>query len=197
MDKYIHRRERIGNFILKVTDSEPLNPREDDNITHMVCFHGRYHLGDKHGYKKNDYNSWQELFQAIVEAEKPFIIQPLFMYEHGGITISTSKFRDPWDSGQIGFVYITHESYKAMMGSNINDASPESLEEIIQHEVEDYDRYVRGEAYAYEIYRIVPDIEGDEHEKLHDSCGGFADEDDAYTEGKAIVEHMIQAQGVE
>lgn len=50
-------------YLLQVMyDEEPLNPRTDyDNFGHMVCWHSRYNLGDKHDYK--DIN---ELFMQLV-----------------------------------------------------------------------------------------------------------------------------------
>lgn len=50
-------------FLLQIMyDDEPLNPRTDyDNFGHMVCWHSRYNLGDKHNYK--DIN---ELFMQLV-----------------------------------------------------------------------------------------------------------------------------------
>ena len=48
-----------------IQDENPYNPREDDNLTKMVCFHNRYDLGDKHNYNKDDYSSWDELKKTI------------------------------------------------------------------------------------------------------------------------------------
>ena len=50
-------------YLLQVMyDTDPLNPREDyDNFGHMVCWHSRYNLGDKH-----DYEDTNELFQRLV-----------------------------------------------------------------------------------------------------------------------------------
>jgi hypothetical protein len=37
-------------------DENPSDPREDDNLTKMICFHKKYTLGDKHDYKFDNYN---------------------------------------------------------------------------------------------------------------------------------------------
>ena len=51
-------------------DEDPQNPRDDyfcDNLGIMVCFHNRYDLGDSdHGYKKNEYTSWEDLKKAVI-----------------------------------------------------------------------------------------------------------------------------------
>jgi len=31
-------------------DSDPINPREWDNVGSMICWHSRYNLGDTHNY---------------------------------------------------------------------------------------------------------------------------------------------------
>lgn len=189
MGKHIYREEKIGDHILRVVDDpNPYNPRENDNLTTMVCFHGRYTLGDKnHGYKHNDYNSWAELKQAIVKKEKPVAILPIYLYDHSGITISTSPFSCKWDSGQIGFVFITPKTMK----ENWKDwkkwefsAIEEKTNTIIQGEIEEYDKYLRGEAYGYEIYRLVLDVEDDFHEKFVDNCFGYNTEEDALNDGR-------------
>jgi hypothetical protein len=186
--KHIHREEKVGNFIIRIVDDlYPHNPRENDNITKMVCFHRRYNLGDKHGYNQSDYKSWDELKKAIIKAEKPVMIKPLYLYDHSGITIATSPFGCQWDSGQIGWVYITAKTMKDFWSKDAQ-RDETKMNEAIEVEVQEYDKYLTGEAYAYEIYRLVLDVEGDIHEKLHDSCAGFNDEDDAYKEALAIVE---------
>jgi len=44
--------------------------------------------------------------------DKHYIMLPLYLYDHSGITMSTGKFSCPWDSGQVGWIYCTIE--KAM-----------------------------------------------------------------------------------
>lgn len=41
-------------------DDEPPNPRENDNLGVMVCWHDRYDLGDKHAYE-NPEDLWRDL----------------------------------------------------------------------------------------------------------------------------------------
>ncbi len=36
-------------------DPDPINPREWDNVGKMICWHGRYNLGDNHQYKDVSY----------------------------------------------------------------------------------------------------------------------------------------------
>ena len=100
--------EQTNYQIEIIHDEHPSNPRvEWDNLGTMVCFHGRYTLGDiGHGYRSSDFNSWDELKQLIIKQVKPAVILPIYMYDHSGITISTQPFGCRFDSGQIGFIYI-------------------------------------------------------------------------------------------
>ena len=152
-----------------IQDENPNDPREDDNLTKMVCFHNRYDLGDKHNYNKDDYNSWDELKKAIEDTEKPVVILPLYLYDHSGITISTTEFTCKWDSGQIGFVYITNERINELgcvikNEETINDYI-KCLTRCLQEEVKQYDQFLQGDIYRFEL--IGPD--GEEI----DSWGGF------------------------
>ena len=152
-----------------IQDENPNDPREDDNLTKMVCFHNRYDLGDKHNYNEDDYNSWDELKKAIEDTEKPVVILPLYLYDHSGITISTTEFTCNWDSGQIGFVYITNERINELgcvikNEETINDYI-KRLTRYLQEEVKQYDQFIQGDIYGFKL--IDPD--GEEI----DSCWGF------------------------
>lgn len=49
-------------LLLIMQDNRAESPREDcDNFGHMVCWHNRYHLGDKHNYEDTN-----ELFKELV-----------------------------------------------------------------------------------------------------------------------------------
>ena len=104
----------------------------------MACFHKRYTLGDKHNF-----NEPQDLLDWI-EANKDTIhYLPLYLYEHGNITISTSPFSCQWDSGQVGFIYITKEKAEK---EGLNDPY-----DILKHEVSIYDAYISGQTYGARI----------------------------------------------
>ena len=54
------------------------------------------------------FQSWNELENHLIK-KNAFIVLPIYMYDHSGITISVNPFSCPWDSGQIGFIYISKE----------------------------------------------------------------------------------------
>jgi hypothetical protein len=95
------RIEYKNHVIIIEQDEEPINPRiENDNFARMLCFHKDYRLGDgkrfdDFGFNRSDYNSWDEMEDAIIKQEKPAVILPLYLYDHSGITISTTPFSCP------------------------------------------------------------------------------------------------------
>jgi hypothetical protein len=154
------------NRLKLVHDSSPETPRTWDNLGTMVCFHNRYDLGDNHNYNSDDYNNWEEMKKAIQKEENTAVILPLYLYDHSGISISTGAFSCRWDSGQIGFIFISKEKAIQEFGGKIVTAKlKERLVRILEGEVETYDQYVRGEVYGFQIV--------DEYDDIVDSCYGF------------------------
>jgi len=176
----------MKKFELKIEqDTDPMNPRTDwDNLGTMVCFHKRYDLGDKTDYRSEDYDSWNELEEGIVKNEGEVFILNLYLYDHSGITISTSPFDCNWDSGQIGFIFVS--KYK-MKKEGIDETK---VEEYLKREVETYDQYLTGEVYCYEVYEIETCDKGHEHKTLVESCGGFFGEDECESEGQSVLRHL-------
>ncbi len=171
-------------------DNSPDNPRTEwDNVTTMICFHRRYDLGDEHDYKSSDFEGWDEMKQQIETDYNVLMIKPLYMYDHSGITISTSPFGCQWDSGQICWVFIEEKQWIQMMGEDM-DRSEDRLDRIIEGDVNTYDKYITGEVYGYEIYEVETCDKGHEHKTLVESCWGFYDEGDCESEGQSMIEHL-------
>ena len=168
-------------FKVKVgLDACPTNPREDDNFSKMVCFHSRYTLGDKHDINSDDYNSWDEMEKAIKKELKAAIILPLYLYDHSGITISTSPFSCRFDSGQIGFVYCTREDLKSLGTNRKLGSRVERAMKLIEAEVNEYDHYLTGEVYGYEICN--------DDDEVIASCRGYYDREECMKDGLLEVE---------
>lgn len=191
--------KRIGNYLLQVVpDDSADDPRDWDNLSTMVCFHGRYDLGDKHNYDHNDYSGWEEMKSAIIKNEKPVVILPLYLYDHSGITISTSPFSCPWDSGQIGFVFVTREkAKKEFRQKRITKKIIEESLRIMQAEVETYDQYLTGDVYGYKVYEISTCDQGHEHKEMVDSCYGYYGEAECMEEAERVYNYIIKNKGHE
>jgi hypothetical protein len=68
--------------------------------------------------------------------------------------MSTSPFSCPWDSGQVGFIYVTREKARKEMGwKRLNKARIARVNEILQGEVKTYDQYLTGEVYWFRLYQ--------------------------------------------
>lgn len=166
-----------GKTLEILQDENPDSPREWDNMGTMICFHGRYNLGDKHNYDHKDYSGWEEMETAIIKNESPAVILPLYLYDHSGITISTSPFSCRFDSGQIGFIFVSKEKLRKEYGvKRITKDIIQKAEKCLLGEVNTYDQYLTGDVYGYKVI----DEEGNEE----DSCWGYYGEDSIKDEFK-------------
>lgn len=145
------------NLIIK-HDEFPENPREWDNLGTMIFFHKRYNLGDKHNYDIEELNTMVN--------SSAYISLPVYMIDHSGISISTSPFSCPWDSGKLGYIILEKKkAYKEFNCKRISKKLLTKIKEYLNNEVKIYDDYIQGNVYNYEIL----DNEGNEI----DSCNGF------------------------
>jgi len=151
------------------SDEDPESPRKWDNLGTMICFHKRYDLGDKHNYKSGDYNGWDEIEDRIKQDNPDCMIRPLYLMDHSGLSISMGPFGCPWDSGQIGFIFITNERIAGELKGNV-----EWAEEILSGEVETYNQYLAGDIYGF-ILRNKPceKCGCNTASEVLDSCWGF------------------------
>ena len=161
-------------------DEYPENPRKEfDNVGIMVCFHNSYDLGDE---ESKNYNEPIDLLYELAEIdrnehlenndndldfadlykvieEKGYIIKPLYLYDHSGITISTGSFSCPWDSGMVGWIYATPEAIKE------EDWTKEQADKYLEGEVTTFDDYLTCNVWGF----IVEDENGEQI----GSCSGF------------------------
>jgi hypothetical protein len=191
MKDYIAQSETIGKYLIEIIqDNDPESPREWGNMGTMICFHPDYVLGDKHDYKKRDYNSWAELQKAIIKNENVAVILPLYLYDHSGITISTSRFSCPWDSGQVGYIFVSKEKVREEFSvKRVTRTIVDKVSKLLIGEVGTYDQFLTGDIYGYRI----TDTETDEE---LDSCWGFYGQDYCMTEAKGIVDYHIKNSSV-
>ncbi|MHA2063243.1 MAG: hypothetical protein ACXABY_02560 [Candidatus Thorarchaeota archaeon] len=158
-----------------IPDNDAESPRTWDNTGIMACAHKRYNLGDEQ-LPSSNFNSWEEVEDYLVDECRALVILPLFLYDHSGITMNTTGFSCPWDSGQVGYIYITRETLALTHGwKKITKERRAKLVELLIGEVETYDQYLRGDVYGYSI-----EIEGEQV----DSCWGFFGE--KYAKEEAI-----------
>ena len=159
-------------------DENPMNPRENDNLGKMACFHNRYVLGDKHNMSIDDVKT--------IADDEMFISLPLYLYDHSGITMNTTGFSCPWDSGQVGIIFVSKEQARKEYGwKNITKTRYRLIETYLENEVITYDDYLRGNAYGF----TVKGPGGD------DSCWGFlGDIDYCLQEARESASYLYNEQ---
>lgn len=168
--------------VLKVVHYDyPESPRDWDNLGTMVCWHRRYNLGDTHQYEDTLHmltqlanytpaapmggvEHWEkERIRALFE--RYYIILPVYMYDHSGVSLSTSGYGDRWDSGQVGWIYVSKEDVRKKYNvKRITKKIRLLVESVLKAEVEVYSQYVSGDVYGYTLYVDDEEI---------DSCWGF------------------------
>lgn len=175
----------IGKYEIEIIpDETPESPREWENLGTMVCFHRGYNLGDKHNYRHQVYSGWGEMERAIIKNEDAAIILPLYLYDHSGITMNTTGFSCPWDSGRVGFIFISREKIrKEYSVKRISKKLIERVREYLVNEVKTYDQYLTGDVYGY---RITDTETGEEV----DSCWGYYGDDVCMEEAEGVVLYM-------
>jgi len=173
------------NLVLQILQEEnPTNPREWCNLGRMVCGHNRYSLGDEKAKNTDEYGGWDEWLEGeIIKPNNGDVIYlPLYLYDHSGLTMSTTPFSCPWDSGQVGWIYVTMEKAKYELSAPYQDFSKEDFEtkvkEYLEGEVKEYDQYLTGDVYQYSLLEInkCPSC-SHKHEVVVDSlCGCYGHE---------------------
>ena len=149
-------------------DLNPCSPREFDNLGTMVCFHRRYNLGDETELKSSDFSSWEELENYLYKEEDALIAIPVFMYDHSGLWINTTGFSCPWDSGQVGYIYISKEKVRSEYNcKRISKKLKEMIREMLCSEVDLYNDYLSGNVYGFTL------TDKENAEEINSSCGFY------------------------
>lgn len=186
-------------------DDCPENPREWSNVCTMVCWHNHYDLGDNHTFDNpdefmrhlyldvtgkhwcddHDCDDWQDVYNELKETNL-VLIKQINLYDHSGITVSTSNsypYNDRWDAGCVGFIYVTKKTLFEECGDITEENWKERGDEYLEGEMKTYDQYLRGDVYGFKLTKIVTQQEKCPHcgevineyedEEEIDSCWGF------------------------
>ncbi len=200
MSSLIETTEYRGCSIEKHYDQDAESPREGMRwcLGRIVAWHRRYHLSDdkKNGdfaVQRGDWPTFREPndFKEYVADEAiaaRLLVLPVFMFDHGSVALSTGSFNDRWDSGQVGWIYTTHDAIKTAY--DVTEVTPEIIEkarEALVGEIETYGAYVNGETYGF--------IAKDESGKEIDSRWGYiGDDGDDYmmSEARSCIDHHLE-----
>lgn len=200
MNEPIEKIDYKGYRIEIFRDLNPPNPRNDDNLGTMACFHRRYVLGDKHSLNVEE-------LKAII-GRKDVISLPLFLYDHSRIAISTRSWvgrahHAEWDSGQVGYIYVDEARVRSEYqlydpSKKIHKDVIDKVLHILESEVQEYNLYLTGQCYGYVVSRAETCSACKHTEDIHlDSCWGFFEEDldNIVKEAKSEVDHITTEGG--
>jgi len=169
------------------------SPRDWDNLGTMICWHNRYNLGDiqlgKRDKNKDFFYDRDDL--ATFLNRKDVLFLRLYLYDHSGLAINTTGFHDPWDSGLVGYIYVTKETIlKEYGGKILTQNLKKRVMEYLDNEVKTYDQYLTGDVWGYRVFDL--DDDGEKVEDSKDSCWGFYGYDYCLTEAKSVVDWKVQ-----
>jgi hypothetical protein len=119
-------------------------------------------------------NGWDLIEFYLRVAKGAEVILPLYLYDHSGITMNTTGFSCPWDSGRVGVIYITRDAILSDYAvKDISDELRCKVAEDLKAEVAAYDQYLTGDVYGY----VIKDGEGEDLDvdlnRVSTSCWGF------------------------
>ena len=182
--------ENYGNNIIEVhQDTDPMNPREWDNLGRMVIKYDGYLVNegninfnnDIHNQDWTDFDSFIEYLKREKEA---VVVLPLRIYDHSGLSLSVG-IAGGWDSSQVGAIYVTEEDIIKEFGGQVPAINVES---ILRNEVKLYDKYLQGDFYGY-VIKAPKTCESCHHteEPIVDSCWGYGTVEEAMQAAKDII----------
>ena len=196
---------QVTKFRYRIEENtDASNPRtEFTPMGKMVCWHNRYKLGDEQpnqdvdewlyelaGYKKDSYelDEFPCTEQMLKRIKKNYIILPLYLHDHSGITMNTTGFNCRYPSGQVGFIYLSKEDARNEYKSNW----VKRAKEYLVGEVKTYDAYISGDVYGYVIESYYIDKDGEEivEDDHYKSCWGFYGQEYCEEQAKEVVKHL-------
>ena len=109
--------------------------------------------------------------------------------------MNTTGFSCRWDSGQVGFIFISKEKMlKEYGGKIVTKKLKERVEKYLVDEVKTFDDYLRGDVYGYKIFEVSLCDKGCEHNDEIDSCWGFYGEDSCMEEAEGVVNYLLKKE---
>ena len=140
-------------------DHDCESPREWSNIGTLCLFHRRMNVPNESNLSAREVNT------LVSDPDFDGYSLPVYCYEHGGISLSTRPFSCPWDSGQLGVIYVSRRTLRDEFGDMSEDAMKHRAGICLQSEVEVFGQWLNGECFGY----VIKDEDGSDI----DSCWGF------------------------
>ena len=167
----------------------------------------RYTWEDNDGTVYGNLTSWKVCLYYVEDLTIPqcqsllypyLVSLPLWLYDHGGITISCGDrvypYNDRWDSGLVGWIVYARQK-------DDGEDWRENAFARMRAEVEEYDHYLTGEVYGFTLYENGEETDscwgyyGDDltQNGILDECPGLTEAlaSDSYTTGQARKETTV------
>lgn len=76
--------------------------------------------------------------ELMSEIEKAYVVLPVYLLDHSGLSVSTHSFNDPWDSGQTGIIFASLDKVREEYGvENVTPEIRSKAEDLLRGEVVD------------------------------------------------------------
>ncbi len=176
MEKELYKEIKLkDNHVLQIfQDTWGESPREWSNLGTMAIFHRRYNFGDDVKFTAEEFDNWSDMENYINKKLDAAVCLPIYLYDHSGITINCDGFSCPWDSGQVGFIYVTKQKLKDQYGvKRISNDLLEKAKNILKREVHVMDQYITGDVYGFQVIKRYLNTDGEIQEDIIESCSGF------------------------
>lgn len=195
-----HRRYDLGDEQPKCDPIDYMRSMLSDNKINLVINSPEYCIWADHFNEPDDEcypENWlEQLSDSEIQEQfnKYYVVLPLYLYDHSGISMSTSHsypYNDRWDAGQVGFIYVDKVTAREEF-----DNDDQKIINSLKGEVKTYDDYLRGNVYGYGIFDIQEDEEYDWSDSLESCWGYYPDHDDKHyydsclSEAKGVVNHL-------
>lgn len=172
-------------------------PSEDpteylDNLAGLDDIKARIDTVIDHFWNRRDWYGLETRLTNYLDKKREtalqdYIVLPLYLYDHSGITMRCSPFSCPWDSGYVGFIYVSMDRARQEW-TGTDDEIREKATECLTGEVETYAQYLEGDVWGYTIERVTLDEDGDESDREElESCWGFFGHSYCEDEARLIV----------
>lgn len=145
------------------TDNDCESPRNYDDDCVITYASERHILGDVS--LTHSASSLEDAFLIhLTEKDiklKDVIWLPVYFLNHSGIKLSTTSFRDLWDSYKSGYIYMTKKkAYKRWSWDRMSVNRYEQVYDVLRFEVDIYSKWLNGERYGF----IIKDEAGEKLE---------------------------------
>lgn len=169
--------EKYGNALLVNRSAwlaGPMWPASDD---------GMGEVGEAEDEVFSEVADWSGVLRVL---EGRCALVPIYMLDHSGIAYSTTPFCDSWDSGQVGWGYMSLAEARAEWGVyGRSDADVLSAARAaIASDVRAYSAWVEGDVLSGRVLSL-----DGEHD---DACGGFY----GYESDEARLRSVCECFGV-